>query len=460
MRYKIVSIVGKPNTGKSSLFNALVGRGKAIVYDKPGTTIDINREIVSFDDVKFILQDTGGYMTCEDNSTQISSKLTNRIRELLKKAIDESSLILFTVEYNNISFLDYELADMLRKYYDKVKLVVTKVDTIHQRIQVVDDVFRLGFKNIIFVSSKTKYGFDELIDSIRMFLLELEGETVNDASISKEVKLSIVGRINVGKSTLMNTILGNNRVMVDDEPGTTRDSVDDFIQNRDVLLRITDTAGFRRSIFKAGLIEKFGIERTENAIRNSDVVVIVIDGKEGITKQDKKAISTVIENYKPFVIAVNKLDLVVGKDKLNDEREMKKYHSAFVDFLSRSFQNIENVPVVLISARENYNIDKLINTAFQVFEKSRNRVPTGLLNRKIRDSIPQFFNGEISTRLRIYYLTQVDTNPPTFVVFVNKYELFKKNMENFLRKKITEVFDFGGVPIKILVKEKERESKR
>lgn len=147
MKLPVVSIVGKPNTGKSSLFNVLVGRGKAIVYNKAGTTIDINREIVDIDGVKFILQDTGGYMF-EDTDAEVPKKLTSRIRELLIKAIEESSLVLFTVEYNNVSFLDYELADILRKYTNKVKLVVTKVDTIHQRILVVDEVYRLGFKSM------------------------------------------------------------------------------------------------------------------------------------------------------------------------------------------------------------------------------------------------------------------------------------------------------------------------
>lgn len=458
MKLPVVSIVGKPNTGKSSLFNVLVGRGKAIVYDKAGTTIDINREIVDIDGVKFILQDTGGYMF-EDTDAEVPKKLTSRIRELLIKAIEESLLVLFTVEYNNVSFLDYELADILRKYTNKVKLVVTKVDTIHQRILVVDEVYRLGFKSMFFVSSKTKYGFEELVDGIRMFLIEELGEQIVNNSYSESFKVAIVGRINVGKSTIMNALLGKDRVMVDDEPGTTRDSIDDFIESQDSIVRITDTAGFRRSLFKAGLIERFGIERTENAIKNSDVVVIVIDGKEGITKQDKKALGVVLGNYKPFVIAVNKWDLVVGIDKLRDEKEMEKYHSAFVDFLSRSFENIRYAPVVLVSAKEKYNLDKLMEEVSNVFQKSRKRISTGLLNRKIRDLVPHLFTGEVATKLRIYYITQIDVNPPTFVVFVNKEEFFKKNVENFIKKKITEIFDFGGVPVKILVKQKERRKK-
>ncbi|MEN2997632.1 MAG: ribosome biogenesis GTPase Der [Brevinematia bacterium] len=455
MKLKIVSIVGKPNTGKSSLFNTFVGRGKAIVYDKPGTTIDINREIVELDGVRFILQDTGGYMTEKSGFSEIPHRLTLRVKHLLEKAVEESSLILFTVEFNNVTFLDYELASLLRKYYDKVKLVVTKVDTVHQRIMVSDDVYKLGFKNIFFVSSKTKYGFDELVESVRMFILETS-EGMFERDSRTEVKVAIVGRINVGKSTIMNELVGNERVMVDDKPGTTRDSVDDFVEKDNALVRLTDTAGFRRSIFKLEPIEKFGIERTENAIRNADVVIVVIDGKEGVTKQDKKVLRIVVENYKPFVIAVNKMDLVVGKDKLSDKVEMGRYHSAFVDFISRTFENVKGVPVILTSAKERYNIDLLLSQAFDVFRKSMKRISTGVVNRKLREVIPQFFSGEVSTKLRIYYITQVEVGPPTFVVFVNKREHFKKHFENFLKRKIVEIFDFGGVPIKIEVREKVR----
>lgn len=457
MKLPIVSIIGRPNTGKSSLFNAIVGRGKAIVFDKSGTTIDINKEMVSLNEVKFILQDTGGYMLDDTTGTLIPQKLTKRIRELIQKAIEESSLILFTVEYNSVQFVDYELANILRKYLNKVKLVITKVDTYNQRIQVNDEIYRLGFKNMIFVSSKTKYGFEELLDSIKMYLLEYENtDNMITHQTSEEIKVSIVGRINVGKSSLMNAILGRDRAMVDPEPGTTRDSIDDFLDNGELFFRITDTAGFRKSIFKAGLIETFGIERTKKSIENTDVVVVVIDGKEGITKQDKKVLRLVIENYKPYVIVVNKWDLVISKEKLNDQEEMKKFHNAFKDFISRTFENIKYAPVVLTSATERYNIHKVFEEIKNVYNKARKRIPTGILNRTIRKFVPQYFSGELSTKLRIYYITQVDINPPTFVVFVNKKEHFKQNIENFIKRKITEIFDFGGVPIKTEVREKER----
>lgn len=453
MKLKVVSIVGKPNTGKSSLFNALVGRGKAIVFDRAGTTIDVNKEIVDIDGVKFILQDTGGYMLDNEDDTDVPPRLTGRVRGLLEEAIDESDLILFTVVYNNVSFLDYELADMLRKYMGRVKVVVTKVDTIHQRIQVVDDVYRLGFGDVMFVSSKTKYGFDELVDFIKMFILENSEEQVQESE-QVEVRVAIVGRVNVGKSTLMNALLGRDRVMVDDEPGTTRDSVDDFLNMGSVVLRVTDTAGFRRSIFRSGLIERFGVERTESAINGSDVVIVVIDGKEGITRQDRKVLKVVIDRYKPFVIAVNKWDLVVGVEKLKDQKEMERYTLAFADFFSRTFEGVGKAPVVLISARENYNIDKLLEEVFKVMEKRMKRISTGLLNRKLRALVPQYFGGEVVTKLKIYYITQTEVNPPTFVVFVNKLKHFRKNVENFIIRKISEIFDFCGVPIKVVARER------
>ncbi|MFN4245661.1 MAG: ribosome biogenesis GTPase Der [Brevinematia bacterium] len=458
MKLKVVSIVGKPNTGKSSLFNAIVGRGKAIVFDKPGTTIDVNREIVDLNDIKFILQDTGGYLL-NSNDSLIPEKLVNRVRELLETAIKISDLIIFTVEYNNVSYLDYELAKILRKYESKVKLVITKVDTLHQETHIVDDVYRLGFDEIIPVSSKTKYGFDRLLESIKTFLTSSSSYTSEKNEVKNEIKIGIVGRINVGKSTIMNAILGNNRVLVDDKPGTTIDNVDDFLEINNKIIRITDTAGFRRSLFKSGLIEKFGIERSKSTIRNSDIIIIVIDGKEGFTKQDKKVLKIVIENFKPFVIAINKFDLVVGKEKLHNQKEIMKYHTAFSDFASRTFEGIEKAPIVLVSGKEKFNIDKLIDECFKTFEKSNKRISTGMLNRKIRESFPNLFGGEVSTKLRIYYLTQVDVNPPTFVIFVNKLENFKKSTENLIKRKLTEIFDFGGVPIKLLVREKTRTKK-
>ncbi|MGC8869955.1 MAG: ribosome biogenesis GTPase Der [Brevinematia bacterium] len=456
MKLPVVSIIGRPNTGKSSLFNSIVGRGKAIVFDKSGTTIDINKEVVSLDEVKFILQDTGGYMIDNNSDAMVPQRLVSRIRSLIQSAIEESSLILFTVEYDHIEFIDYELANILRKYSDKVKLVVTKVDSYTQRINITDEIYRLGFNNIIFVSSKTKYGFDDLLDSIRIYLLSYVNFESDFTQGKEEIKVSIVGRVNVGKSSLMNAFLGKNRSMVDSEPGTTRDSIDDFLDKGELLFRITDTAGFRRSIFKAGFIESFGIERAKRSIENADVVLVVIDGKEGITKQDKKVLGVVIDSYKPYVVVVNKWDLVVSKGKFTDEVEMKKYHDAFKDFLSRTFESAKHAPVVLTSATERYNIGKIFEEILNVYNKASKRISTGILNRSIRKVIPHYFSGELSTKLRIYYLTQVDINPPTFVIFVNKKEHFRQNIENFIKRKITEIFDFGGVPLRIEVKEKER----
>ncbi|MCS7299407.1 MAG: ribosome biogenesis GTPase Der [Spirochaetia bacterium] len=458
MRLGVVSIVGRPNTGKSSLFNAIVGRGKAIVFDKAGTTIDINKEIVNLDGVEFILQDTGGY-TLDSYGTDIPAKLVGRVKELLLEALEASTLILFTVEYKVVDFLDFELAKLLRKYQDKVKLVVTKVDTFNQRIQVSDDVYRLGFKSMFFVSSKTKYGFDDLLEGIKMFILE-RSKVKEEERESEPIKVSIVGRVNVGKSSIMNAILKSNRSLVDEEPGTTRDSVDDFVEGGGVSFRITDTAGFRRSIFKAGLIEKFGIERTKTSIQNSDVVVVVIDGSEGITSQDKKVLRYVMESYKPFIIVVNKIDLVIGIDKLGDKKEEKVYENAFKDFLSRNFEGTCNIPVIPLSAKYGYNLDKIFETVKVLYESSRKRISTGVLNRKIRELVPHLFSGELSTKLRIYYITQVDVNPPTFAVFVNKVENFKKNFEIFLKNKIAELFGFTGIGIRIIVKERERKRKK
>lgn len=458
MNLSVVSIVGRPNTGKSSLFNAIVGRGKAIVFDKAGTTIDINKEIVNLDGVKFILQDTGGY-TLDNYGTDIPAKLIGRVKELLLEAVESSTLILFTVEYNVVDFLDFELAKLLRRYKDKVKLVVTKVDTFTQRIQVSDDIYKLGFKDMFFISSKTKYGFEDLLESIRMFVAE-RSRLEEEKQEQEPIKISIVGRVNVGKSSIMNALLKSNRSLVDEEPGTTRDSVDDFIEGQRVSFRVTDTAGFRRSIFKAGLIEKFGIERTKMSIQNSDVVVVVIDGSEGITSQDKKVLRYVVESYKPFIIVVNKIDLVIGVDKLGDKEEEKRYREAFEDFLSRSFEGIRNVPVILLSAKYGHNVDKILDNVVVLYQLARKRVSTGVLNRRIRELVPHLFRGELSTKLRIYYITQVDINPPTFVVFVNKVENFKKNFEVFLRNRITEIFGFVGVRIKVLIKERERRGKK
>ncbi len=452
--YPVVSVVGKPNTGKSSLFNAIVGRGKSIVFDEAGTTIDINREVVNIGDVKVLLQDTGGYVLREDDTDLLKGKIARRVRDLLLKAVEESDLILFTVTYNEVDIVDLELAKILRKYEDKVKLVVTKVDTIKQRLEVVDEVYRLGFESMYFVSSKTKYGFEELLEAIEMFIVST-GKAVSE-ELAEDLSIAIVGRVNVGKSSFFNALLRSDRVIVDDRPGTTRDSVDDFLEYGGKRIRIDDTAGFRRSIFKAGKIESFGIERARKSIERCDVAVVVIDGKEGLTKQDKKVMGIVVENYKPYVLCVNKWDLVVGENKINDEKEMKKYQKAFADFVGRTFSLAKYVPIVLVSAKLGYNVDKVLDIAIELKEKSKKRISTGVLNRTLRKEIPEMFSGELSTKLRIYYVTQVEVTPPTFAVFVNKLDNIPKGFENFFIKKVTEIFDFKGVPIKVNFIEKER----
>jgi len=456
-KYPVVSIVGKPNTGKSSLFNAIVGRGKSIVFDEAGTTIDINREIVNVGNVKVLLQDTGGYVLRDDDADLLKGKIAKRVRDLLLKAVEESDLILFTVTYNEVDIVDLELAKILRKYEDKVKLVVTKVDTIKQRLEVVDEVYRLGFKKIYFVSSKTKYGLEELLEAIEMFIVSAGNVVSEDAS--EDLSIAIVGRVNVGKSSFFNALLRSDRVIVDDKPGTTRDSVDDFLEYKGKRIRIVDTAGFRKSIFKAGRIESFGIERAWKSIERCDVAVVVIDGKEGFTKQDKKVMGIVLENYKPYVLCVNKWDLVVGEDKINDEKEMKKYQKAFADFVSRTFELSNYTPIVLVSAKLGYNVDKVLDIAIELNKKSKKRISTGLFNRTLRKEIPEMFDGELSTKLRIYYSTQIEASPPTFVTFVNKLGNVPNGFGNFLTRKITEIFDFKGVPIKVNFIEKERKGK-
>ncbi len=466
MKLPIVSIIGRPNTGKSSLFNAFVKSGKAIVFDKAGTTIDVNKEIVEIDGLKFILQDTGGFIdkhTKEIISSDYLSlfdntllKLYERIDKFVMKAVEESNLIIFTVIFNEVTYLDYELAKLLRPYKNKVLLLLTKVDSDHQIAYIDGEVYKLGFNNILTVSSKTRRNFYQLQDFIYSFLVENPSET-KLIPAQEEIKLSIVGRINVGKSSIMNAILGSDRVLVDEAPGTTRDSIDEFFHYSNRLFRLIDTAGFRRSIFKAKKVEYFGIERSKKAIETSDVCVIVIDGKEGITKQDKKVIGLVIDNYKPHVICVNKWDLVVG-DKINNNSERGKYEKSFRDLIERHFPVLRNSPTVFVSAKIQYNIMSILDEAINVRENSLKRIPTGYLNRTIRKIMPQVFSGENQMRLRIYYITQIGTNPPEFVVFINHEKHLKQGFENYLRKCIIEHFGFSGVPVKIEFKQKEKKN--
>ena len=433
MRKPVVALVGKPNVGKSTLFNRLVGKKISIIEDIPGITRDRIYGNVNFENRSFSIIDTGGIESGNEN-------FNNEIGMQATLAIDEADLVLFVVDgKEGLTSDDYLVRDMLNKVYDKVIVVINKCDS--KKIKETEyDFYELGFNKYIKVSGEQGEGIYDLLDEISESIPEYKEE--NDDSI----KFSIIGRPNVGKSSLVNALLNEDRSIVSDIAGTTRDAIDTKFTYHGKSYTVIDTAGMRKKGKIYESVERYSLLRSMKAIDRSDVCVLVINAEEGIIEHDKHIAGYAIEAGKPVVIVVNKWDVIEDKDI-----SMKKWKQD----IENNFQFMTYAKIVFLSAKTKKRIHTLIPEILTSFENSKKEIKTSLLNSVIMDAyslnLPPSYKGK---RLKIYFSNQVRTNPPTFNIQVNSKGLVHFSYERYLENKIRESFDFSGTPIVIQFKNK------
>ena len=434
MKKPVVALVGRPNVGKSTIFNRLVGRKQAIIEDTPGVTRDRIYGLVNYRNYSFHLIDTGG-IDLE------SGNFNDEIKMQADLAINEADVVLFVVDgKEGLTPNDLAVRDILLKSGKDVFVVINKTDS-KQYKEHEYDFYELGFEKYYPVSGEQNYGIYDLLDAVTSDFIEIEEEY--DPNI---VKFSIIGRPNVGKSSLVNAILNEDRVIVSDVAGTTRDAVDTTFTYHGEEFVVIDTAGMRKKGKVYEAVEKYSLLRSLKAIDRSDVCVIVINAEEGIIEHDKHIAGYAIEAGKAVIIAVNKWDLIEDKDA-----SMKK----FTTLIRSEFQFMPYAPIVFLSALTKKRIHTLMPQIIKVNENAHREIKTSVLNDVIMEAyslnLPPSYK---SKRLKIYFSNQAGTCPPTFKIQVNSKGLIQFSYERYLENKIRENFDFEGTPIVLRFKNK------
>ena len=434
-------VVGIPNVGKSTLFNALAGSRISIVEDTPGVTRDRIYAEVSWLDYQFTLIDTGGI---EPESDDI---IISRMREQAETAIMTADVILFLVDVRQgLVDADFKVADMLRRSHRPVVLVVNKVDNFDKFMPDVYEFYNLGIGDPHPISAASKLGIGDMLDAVmELFDLEKIEEEEDDRP-----KIAIVGKPNAGKSSLINNLLGENRVIVSDVAGTTRDAIDTEIVYNGTEYVFIDTAGLRRKSKIKENIERYSIIRTVAAIERSDVVILMIDATEGVSEQDAKIAGIAHDRGRGLIIAVNKWDAIE-----KDNHTVKEYTKKVRDILSF----VPYAEIIFISALTGQRTKKIFDLLETVIENHAMRIQTGVLNEILMEAVAlQQPPSDKGKRLKLFYMTQVSTKPPTFVLFVNKKELMHFSYQRYIENRIRDTFGFMGTPIRIFIRErKEKE---
>ena len=435
MKKPVVALVGRPNVGKSTIFHRIVGKKISIIEDTPGVTRDRIYGNVSYKNYKFHLVDTGG-IDLEN------AKFNEEIKVQATLAIEEADVIVFIVDSKEgITSNDLVVKEMLLKQNKKVIVAINKVDSKDSKEHLYD-FYELGFDNYVNVSGEQNIGIDDLLDLICDDFKEIEEEEY-DPNV---VKFSIIGRPNVGKSSLVNALLNEERVIVSNVAGTTRDSVDLPFKYHDKDYVVIDTAGMRKKGRIYENIEKYSLIRSMKAIDRSDVCVIVINAEEGIIEHDKHIAGYAVEAGKAVVIVVNKWDKVEDKDaSMKKWKELIRLDFAFLDY----------APIVFLSAKTHKRIHTLMPEVLKVYENSKKEIKTSLLNDVIEEAyqlnLPPSYKGK---RLKIYFINQASTKPPKFNIQVNNKGLVHFSYKRYLENKLREAFDFEGTPIILQFKNK------
>ena len=437
MSKPVVAIVGRPNVGKSTLFNALAGEMISIVKDTPGVTRDRIYADVTWLDKSFTLIDTGGI---EPDSGDI---ILSQMREQAQIAIDTADVIVFITDVQQgLVDSDAKVADMLRRSQKPVVLVVNKVDSVQKYMMDVYEFYNLGIGEPVAISAANRTGIGDMLDEIiKEFPEDLDAEEDDDIP-----KVAVVGKPNVGKSSLINKLLGEDRVIVSDIAGTTRDAVDAKVKWKDREYIFIDTAGLRRKGKIKEEIERYSVIRTVTAVERADVVVVVIDATEGVTEQDAKIAGIAHERGKGIIIVVNKWDAIDKTDKTIYE---------YTNKIKTVLSFIPYAEFVFVSALTGQRMNKLFEMIDMVRENQTLRIATGVLNEILAEAVAlQQPPSDKGKRLKLYYMTQVAVKPPTFVVFVNDKELMHFSYTRYLENKIRDAFGFKGTSLKFLIRER------
>lgn len=441
MSKPVVAIVGRPNVGKSTLFNSLAGEMISIVKDTPGVTRDRIYADVNWLNKDFTLIDTGGI---EPDSKDI---ILSQMREQAQIAIDTADVILFITDVRQgLIDSDSKVADMLRRSGKPVILVVNKVDSFEKYLHEVYEFYNLGIGEPIPISASSKLGLGDMLDKVTAYFSGKEEDEEED----DRPRIAIVGKPNVGKSSIVNKLLGENRVIVSEVAGTTRDAIDTEIMHQGKEYIFIDTAGLRRKSKIKEELERYSIIRTVTAVERCDVVLMVIDAAEGVTEQDAKIAGIAHERGRGMIIVVNKWDAIE-----KDDKTMREYEGKVRQVLSY----LPYAEIMYVSAKTGQRLQKLYEVIDMVIENQTLRVATGVLNEIMAEAVAmQQPPSDKGKRLKLYYITQVTVKPPTFVIFVNDKEIMHFSYTRYLENKIREAFGFKGTPLKFFIRErKEKE---
>lgn len=442
MSKPIVAIVGRPNVGKSTLFNALAGEMISIVKDTPGVTRDRIYAEVSWLDKEFTMIDTGGI---EPDSQDI---ILSQMREQAQIAIDTADVIVFITDVRQgLVDADSKVADMLRRSGKPVVLVVNKVDNFNKFMPDVYEFYNLGIGDPVPVSAASRLGLGDMLDEVAKHFPESHAQEEDD----DRPRIAIVGKPNVGKSSIINKLLGENRVIVSDVAGTTRDAIDTAIRFNGKEYVFIDTAGLRRKNKIKEELERYSIIRTVTAVERADVVLIVIDATEGVTEQDAKIAGIAHERGKGIIIVVNKWDAIEKTDKTMREYDNK---------VRQTLSFMPYAEIMYVSAETGQRLPKLYDMIEMVLENQTLRVATGVLNEIMAEAVAmQQPPSDKGKRLKLYYITQVAVKPPTFVIFVNDKELMHFSYTRYLENKIREAFGFKGTSLKFFIRERKEKDR-
>jgi GTPase len=437
----IIAIVGRPNVGKSTFFNRLVGQRKAIVEDEPGVTRDRNYAEASYEDCPFILIDTGGF---EPTS---SDRIQQQIKEQVEVAIQEADLILFLMDgKEGLNPTDEEVAGYLRKVTKPTFYVVNKIDGEKQEDSVMD-FYRLGVSPLYSVSAEHGRGIGDLMDEV---IKALPPSPPEIERIKEGIRVAIVGRPNVGKSSLLNKLIGRARAIVDSTPGTTRDTLDTPLLREGRRYVFIDTAGIRRKSKVTERVEKYSAIKALKSLERCDVALVLIDGFEGLTEQDARIAEFAEESGRALILVVNKWDLVQKETQTMEE---------YKERIRRDMKTLDYVPVLFISAMTGQRVDRLFQTIDEVMAEHRKRITTGELNTWLRETVenyppPAFHNRPV----KLLFISQVATAPPTFILFVNEPLGLGESYQRYFLRRLREKYGFTGTPLQLYLRKRKKDN--